>query len=33
MPTNERQQQELDAIQGQLSLNEPIAWPSVHNQQ
>ena len=32
MPTNERQQQELDAIKGQLSLNEPIAWPSVHNQ-
>ena len=30
MPTNERQQQELDAIKGQLSLNEPVAWPSVH---
>ena len=25
MPTNERQQQELDAIKGQLSVNEPIA--------
>ena len=32
MPTNEQQQQELDAIEGQLSLNKPIAWPSVHNQ-
>ena len=32
MPTKEWQQQELDAIKGQLSLNEPIAWPSVHNQ-
>ena len=32
MPTNERQQQEVDAIKGQLSLNEPIAWPSVNNQ-
>ena len=32
MPTIEQQQQELDAIKGQISLNERIAWPSVHNQ-
>ena len=32
MPINERQQQELGAIKGQLSLNEPIAWPYVNNQ-
>ena len=33
MPTNQQQQQrELDAIKEQLSLNEQIDWPPVHNE-
>ena len=32
IPVNEQKQQELDAIRDQLSLNEPINWPSVDNQ-
>ena len=32
LPVGEQQQQEIEAVRNQLSENEPIEWPSVHNE-
>ena len=32
LPVGEQQQQEIEAVRNQVSENEPIEWPSVHNE-